>query len=146
MQDCPKAVGIIPYVSLAFFPSLKQKFLHRILLNCPHVQIAFLKFTVYSRVCSNSYCSCSFELRIFKIRQASHTIYSNKILDFQESITILNASTKKVWKLIEYTTYSYLLDFLFGFCHIYIYCHPQTDSFVVSQLFSVARLVGCLKL
>ena len=29
---------------------------------------------------------------------------------------------------------------------IYIYCHPQTDCFVVSQHFSVARHVGCLKL
>ena len=27
-----------------------------------------------------------------------------------------------------------------------IYCHPQTDCFVVSQLFSVARHIGCLKL
>ena len=27
-----------------------------------------------------------------------------------------------------------------------IYCHPQTDCFVVSQLFSVARHVGRLKL
>ena len=30
--------------------------------------------------------------------------------------------------------------------HTYIYCHPQTDCFIVSQLFSVARHVGCLKL
>ena len=26
-----------------------------------------------------------------------------------------------------------------------MYCPPQTDCFVVSQLFSVARHVGCLK-
>ena len=30
--------------------------------------------------------------------------------------------------------------------HIYIYCHPQADCFVVSQLFSMARHVGHLKL
>ena len=30
--------------------------------------------------------------------------------------------------------------------YIYIYCHPQTDCFVVSQLFSMARHVGRLKL
>ena len=30
--------------------------------------------------------------------------------------------------------------------YIYIYCHPQTDCIVVSQLFSVARHIGCLKL
>ena len=32
-------------------------------------------------------------------------MYSNKTLNFQESMTILNACTKKVWKLIESTTY-----------------------------------------
>ena len=32
------------------------------------------------------------------------------------------------------------------YIYIYIYCHPQTDCFVVSQLFSVARRVGRLKL
>ena len=29
---------------------------------------------------------------------------------------------------------------------IYLYCHPQTDSFVVLQIFSVARHVRRLKL
>ena len=32
------------------------------------------------------------------------------------------------------------------YIYIYIYCHPKTDCFVVSQLFSAARHVGCLKL
>ena len=32
-------------------------------------------------------------------------MYSNNILNFQESTTISNACTKKVWKLIEGTTY-----------------------------------------
>ena len=32
-------------------------------------------------------------------------MYSNNIVNFQESVTILNECTKKVWKLIEYTTY-----------------------------------------
>ena len=40
---------------------------------------------------------------------------------------------------------------LVAFClkiklYIYIYCHSQTDCFVVSQLFSVSRHVGRLKL
>ena len=30
--------------------------------------------------------------------------------------------------------------------YVYIYCHRQTDCFVVSQLFSGAKHVGCLKL
>ena len=32
-------------------------------------------------------------------------MYSNNILDFQESTTILNACTKKVWKLIRCVAY-----------------------------------------
>ena len=42
MQDAPKAVWSIPYVSVAFFPSLKQNF---IAYSSSKVQIAFLKFT-----------------------------------------------------------------------------------------------------
>ena len=45
MQDIPKAVWSIPYVSVEFFPGLKQNFIAYLLLKCPHVQIAFLKFT-----------------------------------------------------------------------------------------------------
>ena len=30
--------------------------------------------------------------------------------------------------------------------YTYTYYHPQTDCFVVSQLFSVVRHVGCFKL
>ena len=43
MQGGRKAVWIIPYVSVAIFPSLTQNFI--VLIKCPHVQIAFLKFT-----------------------------------------------------------------------------------------------------
>ena len=49
----------------------------------------------FSRVHSNSYCSCWFEPEIIKIGQSSHKIYSNNILNFPESTTILNACTKK---------------------------------------------------
>ena len=54
---------------------------------------------------SNCCCGCSFEPQIITIGQSSHRMYSNNILNFQESTTILNAYTKKVWKLIECTTY-----------------------------------------
>ena len=69
----------------------------------------------FSRVCSNCCCSCSFKLKIIKIRQSSHKMYSNNILNFQESTTILNVCTKKVWILIliEGTSYIYI--------YIYIY-------------------------
>ena len=39
-----------------------------------------------------------------------------------------------------------LLFFSISSIYIYIYSHPQTDYFVVSQLFSMARHVGHLKL
>ena len=75
------------------FPSLKQNF------------IAYHSFKVssrpdcifethqlwqsgFSRVYSNSCCSCSFEHEIIKIDQSSHKMYSNSILNFQESTTI----------------------------------------------------------
>ena len=41
MQDAPKAVWSIPYVSVAFFPSLK----HNFIAYCYKCQIAFLQFT-----------------------------------------------------------------------------------------------------
>ena len=46
---------------------------------------------VYSSCC----CSCHFEPEIIKISQSSHRMYSNNIVNFQESTTILNVCTKK---------------------------------------------------
>ena len=45
MQHGRKAVWSIPYVSVAVFPSLKHNFMAYRSSKCPHVQIAFLKFT-----------------------------------------------------------------------------------------------------
>ena len=67
------------------------------------------------RVYSNSYCSCLFEPEIIKICQLSHKMYSNSIVNFQECTPILNAHTKKVWKLIICTTY-----ILAKFCEVLI--------------------------
>ena len=47
---------------------------------------------------SNCCCSCSFEAEIIKI---GHKMYSNNILNFQESTTILNACTKKSGNLLK---------------------------------------------
>ena len=83
MQDAPKAVWNIPYISVVFFPSLKHNF------------IAYRS----SKVSSGPDC-------IFEIHQlSSHKMYSNNIVNVQESTTILNSCTKKVWKPIECTTY-----------------------------------------
>ena len=102
MQDSPKAVWSIPYVSVALFPSLKHNFIayrSSKVSDCIF-EIQQLWQSGFSRVYSNCCCSCSFEPEIIKIVQPSHKMYSNKILNFQESTTILNAHTKNVWKLI----------------------------------------------
>ena len=139
-----KAVWSIPYVSVAFFPSLKQQFYCNIvLLKCPHVQIAFFEIhqpwqSGFSRVYSNCCCSCWFEPEIIKTGQSSHKMYSNNILNFQESTTILNACTKKVWKLIEVSMYIKLSVFRylvikFLFCLVW---------FV--EFYGISTLVGYL--
>ena len=43
MQDGRKAVWSIPYISVAFFPSLKQNVIAYCSSKVSHVQIAFLK-------------------------------------------------------------------------------------------------------
>ena len=105
MQDAPKAVWRIPYVSVAFFLSLKQNF-----ISCRSSKVSSRPDCIFeihqlwqsgfSRVYSNCCCSCSFESEIIKIGESSHKMYSNNIVNFQESTTILNACTKKGWKLI----------------------------------------------
>ena len=55
----------------------------------------------FSRMYSYCCCSCSFEPEIIKIGQSSHKMYSNNILNSQESSTILNACTKKSGNLLN---------------------------------------------
>ena len=91
-------------------PSLKQNFIAYRFFKVPSrpdciFEIDQLWQSGFSRVYSNSCCSSSFKPEIIKISQPSHNIYSNNIVNFQESKTILNACTNKVWKLIEGTTY-----------------------------------------
>ena len=106
MHDALKAVWSIPYVFVAFFPSLKQNFIayrsskvssHP---DCHSWWISKMQ-SGFSRVYSNCCCSYSFEAEIIKIGQSSHKMYSNNILNFQESMTILNACTKKVGNLLK---------------------------------------------
>ena len=96
---------------LHFFQVENTILLHIVFLKC---QIAFLKFSSCDNralvgLYSNSCCSCWFEHESIKIDQSSHKMYSNKIVNFQESTTILNAHTKKVWKLIVCTSYIFIL-------------------------------------
>ena len=100
MQDAPKAVWSIPYVSVACFPSLKHNFIayRSFKVSWRHdciFEIPQLWQSGFSRVYSNCCLSYSFKPEIIKIGQSSHKIYSNNILNFQESTSILNACTKK---------------------------------------------------
>ena len=98
------------------FPSLKQ--------NCiayPSSKVSWppdcifenyqLWQSVFSRLYSNSCCSCSFEPEIIEIGQPSHKKYSNNTLNFQESTTILNVYTKKYGNLLNAPRTSKTNDF-----------------------------------
>ena len=107
MQDAPKAVWSIPYVvSVAFFASLK---LNLIAYRSSKVssrpdcifEIQQLWQSGFSKVYSNFCCSCWFEPEIIKISQSSHKMYSNNIVNFQESTRILNACTKQSGNLLK---------------------------------------------
>ena len=107
MQDGRKAVWSTPHTSVAwFFPSLKQNFIayHSSKVSSRSdciFEIHQLWQSGFSRVYSNCCCSCSFEIEIIKTGQLSHNMYSNNILNFQESTTILNACTKKSGNLLN---------------------------------------------
>ena len=142
MKDGRKAVWSIPYVSVAFFPSLKQNFIaYRSSKVSSRPDCIFeihqLWQSGFSRMYSNCCCSCSFEPEIIKIDQSSHKMYNSNILNFQESTTIFNARTKKVWKLIEGTTYvvcicGFSLDYL---CYILWILHYDRLAPISSLFF-----------
>ena len=72
IEDAPKAVCSIPYVSVALFPSLKQNFIaYRSSRESSRPDCIFenhqLRQSVFSRVYSNSGCSCSFKPVIIKM-------------------------------------------------------------------------------
>ena len=126
MQDTPKAVWTIPYISVAFFPNLKHNFIayhsSKVSSHPDYIfEIHQLWQSGFSWVYSNSCCSCSFESEIIKIGQSSHKIYSNKILNFQESTTILNACTKKSGNLLNAPR-------IYIYIYIYIYTHSHISS------------------
>ena len=128
MQYSRKAVWSIPYFSVAFFPSLKHNFIaYRSSKVSTRPDCIFeihqLWQSGFSRVYSNSSCSCSFEPEIKEIGQSSHKMYSNNILNFQESLTILNTRTKKsgnLLKALRIHTYTYVYICLCMYICVYI--------------------------
>ena len=94
------------YVSVTFFSKFKTEFKRCIVYRSskgPHCifEIQQLWQSGFSKVYSVSSCSCWFEPEIIKIGQSSHKMYSNNILNFQVSTTILNACTKKYGNLLN---------------------------------------------
>ena len=88
MQDAPKAVGRIPYVSVAFFPSLKQDFIaYRPSKVSSRPDCIFEIHrqgqSGFSRVYSSCCYSCSFERETINIGQSSHKMYSNNRVNFK---------------------------------------------------------------
>ena len=79
MQAGLKAVWSIPYVSVAFIPSLKQNFIEyrssKVSSRPDYIfEIHHLWQSGFSRVYSNCCCSCSFEPEIINIGQSSHNM------------------------------------------------------------------------
>ena len=75
MQDGRKAVWSIPYISVVFFPSLKQNFIaYRSSKVSLHPDCIFeihqLWQSGFSMVYSNCSCSCSFEAETIKNGQS----------------------------------------------------------------------------
>ena len=107
MQDGRKAVWSILYVFEAFFTSLKLNFIaYRSYIVSLRPDCIFeihqLWQSGFSRVYSNCCCNCSFESEIIKIGQSSHKMYSNNIMNFQETTAIWNSWTKKKKSLETY--------------------------------------------
>ena len=88
------------------FPSLKHNFIAYLSSKVSSrpdsvFEIHQLWQSGFSRVYSNCCCSCSFEAEIVKFCPSSHKMYSNNIVNFQESTTTLNACTKKSGNLLN---------------------------------------------
>ena len=77
---------------------------------------------------SNCCCSCSFDPEIIKVGQSSHKMYKNNILNFQESMTILNACTKK--------KSGNLLNAQRVYVCICVYIHTQTHTHTHIYIYS----------
>ena len=138
MQDGRKEVWSIPYVSVAFFPSLKRNIIAYRSSSCPDCifEIQQQWQSGFIRVYSNYCCSCSFEAEIIKIGQSSYKMYSNNIVNFQESTTILDAATKKSGNLLKNPRISDIYDLLIHlvdniFKRARFYFSPTVKSFQV---------------
>ena len=103
------------------FPSLKQNFITYRSSKMSDCIFLFqhLWQSGFSWVYSNCCCSCSFEPEIIEMGQSSYKMYSNNIVNFLESTTILNTCTKKSGNLLNSPRI---------YIYIYIYIYDTEDS------------------
>ena len=107
-----------------FFPSLKHNFMSYRSSSRPDCIFAIHQLwqSRFSSVYSNSCWSCSFEPEIIKICQSSHKMYSNSIVNFQESTTTLNACTKKSGNISHAPRiYIYIYIYIYMYVCMYVY-------------------------
>ena len=125
------------------FPSLKQNFIaYHSFKVCSRPDCIFeihqLWQSGFSRVYSNCCYSFSFEPEIIKIGQSSHKMYTilniQESMTIQESTTILNACTKRFWKLTEGSTY---VDMQYKL--IYVLPNPSAKETRIFTSFNIAR-------
>ena len=72
---------------------------------------------------------------ITKISQSSHKMYSNNTVNFQESTTISNACTLKVWKLIECISYMYMDIRACISVHTHTHTHTHTHIYIYIYIY-----------
>ena len=109
-----------PFVSVPYFLSSKQDVIaYRSSKASSRPDCIFeihqLWQSGFSRVYSTSCCNCWFEPEIIQIGQSSHNIYSNNILNCQES-TIIFSCTKKCGNLLK-SPCIFSLSLVYDFSH-----------------------------
>ena len=135
------------------FPSLKQNCIAYRSSNVSSrpdciFEIPQLWQSGFSRMYSNCCCSCWFEAEIIKIGQSSHKMYSNKIVNFQESTTIVNARTKKSGNFLEALRifWLYIYIYIYIYIGIYIHIHVYTSTSMSIYIFAFTNhpaIAGC---
>ena len=95
----------------------------------------------FSRVYSNCCCSCSFEAKSIKIGLSPHKLYSNNIMNFQDSTRILNACKKNSGNLMNWLyIYIYIIYNIYIYIYIYIYIHAYEG--VAGHFFYMPKCVS----
>ena len=120
---------------LNVFNELKNKTLHQ------HTSInnKYLQSTCKSHI--------AFGIYTLLMRAQDRAESTRVPISYENSINQFPLDTiKSMWQLER--TYTKMcrqkMSIFFNEIYIYIYCHPQTDCFVLSELFSVARHAGRL--